>query len=590
MSELKVLADCQEPDVSQDELRDMLEQVRRQYKEARFRAEKESIVIQEVSAQRHKLSMALMDATKSLNQVMEEQEKYRLKEVSAALAAKRLKQAITEANEQNTQIRAAHDVSEEKRKLAESKLAKTMKNLEKTSAKCEELEMSLVSLVDECSSAREQNFAASSSAQEKHQALSDLDANHKALSNAHAVTEAMLQQHKLRTEELEAELKQQKVLSYSAVSSLETRLDETTTQLKAKQHSVSVLEGSVLKLADELSQLTTSKVALSASLKEQTELLATTNEALNAAKSEHAQVLASLQSSESSMTDLEAELKQQKALSYSAVSSFETRLDETTTQLKLVTQERDLLQSTLQTTESKVEKANHMYSQVLEQLNTSEEELRRLGAEVESGNTEQISLVRDRDEEKRRSSLVSKQLSRVQQDLDEANTQCQQWKAEEKEARELAGKLAAQLSKVETVCEQQQATVESAALMEAELSKVRAFQASFSQHSARAQQLELLVAELTTKCEDQQKQLNSNPEVLKLRKELASSQKKEKAHASALDDALASIASMQERAAIAQRRVWQGKVTALQEKLKTTESSLEASNKRTKELEALANR
>jgi hypothetical protein len=56
------------------------------------------------------------------------------------------------------------------------------------------LEKSLVTLVDECSTAREQSFAVNSTAHEQH---------YKALSQANATSEAAMRQFKQRAEELE---------------------------------------------------------------------------------------------------------------------------------------------------------------------------------------------------------------------------------------------------------------------------------------------------------------------------------------------------------------------------------------------------
>lgn len=385
-------------------------------------------------------------------------------------------------------------------------------------------------------------------------------------------------------------MKSQKSLSYSAVTSLESRLNEATAQLLEKEASISVLEGSVLKLADDLSHITSEKLSLTSKLETQSNDLNQLKEEYERAKVAQEEAISTLKVAQDSKNELEAELKQQKSLSYSAVTSLESRLEEANHQVKTMTQERKLLEDELSSFKSRTEEATHQVNELSAQLVAAEEEVHRLSSEVDGGSAAQTSLLKQLDEEKRRGSLMTKQLARAEKELEEACKESKQWELEEKEARELTHKLTKQLADVEALNENQKVIVDSAASMETELNKVRAFQASYSQHSARAQQLELLVTELTAKCEEQAKKLNGNPEVLKLRKELASSQKKEKAHASALDDALASIASMQERAAAAQRRVWQGKVTALEEKLKTTEESLEASSRKTSELEAMMRR
>jgi len=385
-------------------------------------------------------------------------------------------------------------------------------------------------------------------------------------------------------------LKSQKSLSYSAVSNLESRLNETLTKLREKEKSVGVLEGSVLKFVDDLSTVTAEKEKLAASLEKQSSELELLKQHHEKSKITQQEASSSLKLLQDAKAELESELKQQKSLSYSAVTSLESRLEEATKQVKLLTLERQNLEQEISSLKSRLQEATHQVDELSEQLVNAEEEMNRLGGELDGGSKEQTSLVKQLDEEKRRCALMSKQLNRVQKELEESVKESKQWELEEKEAREQVNKLTLQLSEAESLIDRQKGIVESAATMETELTKVKAFQASYSQHSARAQQLELLVTELTAKCEDQAKKLNGNPEVLKLRKELASSQKKEKAHASALDDALASIASMQERSAAAQRRVWQGKVSALQEKLKATEESLEASNKKAAELEGMLKR
>lgn len=232
MSELHALANCEEiEELSRSEIENMLEDARSKCSEATYRADREERLALTMATQRNQLSFALDETTKSLNEVLAAQESYRTKEVTAAVAAKRLKQAVTEANEHSAAIEASQRKAEESKRVAEQvylqflcagfesfflffshltffsliqqQLLKASKELQKANARCDELEKSLVSLVDECSSAREETFASNSSVHEQH---------YKELCQANATTDTAMRQFKQRADELEV-----RILDFSSI-------------------------------------------------------------------------------------------------------------------------------------------------------------------------------------------------------------------------------------------------------------------------------------------------------------------------------------------------------------------------------------
>lgn len=114
---------------------------------------------------------------------------------------------------------------------------------------------------------------------------------------------------------------------------------------------------------------------------------------------------------------------------------------------------------------------------------------------------------------------------------------------------------------------------ERSAAAESELTRVAAFKATYGEHVARTQELELRSQELEERCAEQAKLLRDNPEEARLAAALAESERKEAAHSAALEEALGNISSMQERAASAQRRVWQAKVAKLTASLKDSQAA-----------------
>jgi chromosome segregation ATPase len=120
MSELHALANCEDiGDYSRSELENLLDQARRECAEACYRADKESTIALDMQTQRNQLSLSLSEVTRSLNEVLAAQDSYRVKEVNAAVAAKRLKQLMMDATEQVAMHRTAQEKAEERKRATE---------------------------------------------------------------------------------------------------------------------------------------------------------------------------------------------------------------------------------------------------------------------------------------------------------------------------------------------------------------------------------------------------------------------------------------------------------------------------------------